>query len=187
MTIPQELIASASLGLKAGSASFSTVGSYYSAENQKINMKAQADIADTNARIAELGAQSVLQQGRQQVGALTLQSGQLKGRQRTAMAANGVDLGEGSATEILASTDIMKEIDSNTITANAIRGAWGYRNQAVNYQNEGNTLRRTAGAISPLLNAGTTLLGNSSVVAKSWYDMKKDVPSNNDGASSGWW
>lgn len=174
MAIPQELIAAASLGLKSGSAASSTVGSYYSSATKRIALDAQADIADINARIAELGAQSELQRGQQQVAALTLQSGQVKSRQKVALAANGVDIGEGSAAEIQASTDIMKDIDSNTLTANAIRSAWGYRTQAVSMQNEATSLRATSSAISPLLDAGTTLLGGAGSVASSWYSMSKN-------------
>jgi hypothetical protein len=135
-------LASASLIGQIGGGVTSAIGSYYSAATQKATMQGQAAVADVNARIAELGAQSALYQGQQQVGALTLKAGQLKSSQRTAMAANGIDLGSGNAVEIQASTDIMKEIDANTLTANAVRSAWGYRTQAVNFQNEALTSAR---------------------------------------------
>lgn len=54
------------------------------------NPQGQAAVADINARISELGAQSALYQGQQQVGALTLNAGRLKSSQRAAMAANGI-------------------------------------------------------------------------------------------------
>ena len=75
------------LFLQIGGAASSAIGSYYSAATQKINLKTQANLADINAKIAELGAQQELFRGQQQVGALTLQAGQLKSRQRAAMAA----------------------------------------------------------------------------------------------------
>ena len=131
------------LFLQIGGAASSAIGSYYSAATQKINLKTQANLADINARIAELGAQSALLQGQQQVGALTLNAGRLKSRQRAALAANGVDLGVGSAAEIQASTDIMKTIDANTLEANAVRTAWGMRTQATN------SLRRSSVSCSP--------------------------------------
>lgn len=95
--------------------------------------------AEANAQIAEMGAQSVLSQGQQQTAALTLKAGQMKSTQRAAMAANGIDLGEGNAVDVQASTDLMKEIDKNQIEANAIRSAWGYRTQGVATIIEGNT------------------------------------------------
>ena len=166
-------LATASLIGQIGGGVTSAVGSYYSAATNKINLQGQAGIADTNARIAELGAQSALNQGQQQVGALTLKAGQLKSSQRVAMAANGIDLGVGNAAEIQASTDIMKEIDSNTLTSNAVRSAWGYRTQAVNYQNEAIMKRGAADGISPGGSAFSSLLGSAGSVAGSWYSLNK--------------
>lgn len=166
-------LASASLIGQIGGGVTSAIGSYYSAATQKATLQGQAAVADVNARIAELGAQSALYQGQQQVGALTLKAGQLKSSQRTAMAANGIDLGSGNAVEIQASTDIMKEIDANTLTANAVRSAFGYRTQAVNFENEALTKRATAGAISPFGSAAGSLLGSAATVAGSWYSLNK--------------
>jgi hypothetical protein len=101
-------LAQAAMFSQIGGALSSAIGSYYSAQSQKNNLRFQSDIAGINARIAELGAQSALNQGQQQVGALTLKAGQIKSSQRAAMAANGIDLGEGNAAEVQASTDIMK-------------------------------------------------------------------------------
>lgn len=166
-------LATASLIGQIGGGVTSAIGGYFSAATQKATLKGQAAVADTNARIAELGAQSALLQGQQQVGALTLRAGQLKSSQRAAMAANGIDLGVGSAVELQASTDIMAQIDKNTIEANAVRSAWGYRTQAVNFQNEALTKRTTAGAISPFGAAAGSLLGSAGSVASSWYSLNK--------------
>ena len=166
-------IATASLAGQTFGAVSSAVGSYYSASAQQSTLKSQATLADTNARIAELGAQSTLMQGQRQIGALTLKAGQLKSSQRAAMAANGIDLGVGSAAEVQASTDIMKEIDSNTLEANAVRSAWGYRSQAVNFQNEALTKRATAGAINPIGSMASSLIGAAGSVASSWYTRSR--------------
>ena len=176
-------VATASLGLQAAGALTGAIGSYYSAKSQKINLQGQAALADVNARIAELGAQSALDQGQRQVGALTMQAGQLKSRQRAALAANGVDLGEGNAAEIQASTDIMKEIDKNTLEANSVRTAWGYRTQGMNYQNEAAMQRATASSISPGMAVASSLLTSAGQVASSWYSFKNagafdNMPSN---------
>lgn len=175
-------LGTASLVGQIGGGVTSAVGSYYGAQGQKVALKSQAAIADVNARIAELGAQSALNQGQQQVGALTLKAGQLKSSQRASMAANGIDLGVGNAAEVLASTDIMKEIDKNTVEANAVRNAWGYRTQAVNYQNEALMKRTAANGINPGMSAATSLLSSAGKVSDSWYQMRKagifDSPSN---------
>ncbi len=161
------------LALQIGGMISSSIGSFFSAETQKYQLKTQAIIADTNARIAELGAQTALNQGQQEIGNLTLKAGHLKSAQRVAMAANGIDLGEGNAAEVLASTDIMKEVDKNTIQANAVRSAWGYRMQGTNFQNEALTARNTASGISPGMAATSTLIGKATDVATSWYMMSE--------------
>ena len=155
----------------AGAAS-SAVGAYYSAKSSKIQLQSAADLAEINARMAERSAQSTLLAGQQQAGAASLRAGMLKSSQRASMAANGIDLGEGNAAEILASTDLMKEIDMNTIEANAVRAAWGVRSQAMNFENEATMRRATAGSINPLASAGTSLVGSSGAVANSWYQYK---------------
>lgn len=169
------------IALQGAGAISNATGAYFSARNSKIALNGQAELADINARIAELGAQQELRNGQQQVGRLTMQAGQMKSAQRVALAANGVDLGEGNAAEIQASTDIMKEIDKNTVEANAIRSAWGYRTQATNLQNEANIKRATAGAINPGLSAAGSLLGSAGQVAGSWYTMNKAGAFNTPG------
>lgn len=170
------------VALSASGAVSGAVGSYWSAKNNQITLEGQAALADTNARIAELGAQQELFRGQQEVARLTMAAGQLKGRQRVALAANGVDLGVGSAAELQASSDLMKEIDKNTAHANAVRSAWGYRTQGINYQAEATAKRGAAGGISPGLTAFGSLLGSAGQVAGSWYSMNKagafNSPSN---------
>lgn len=133
----------------------------------------QADMSKINARMAERSAQSVLLQGQQQIGNLTLRSGKIKSGQRVAMAANGIDLGEGNAAEVQATTDLMTEIDKNTIEANAVRSAWGYRTQGVNAANVGLMASASADSINPNAAAASTLIGSAGNVAQSWYAMNK--------------
>ncbi len=185
-TSPQ--LATASLAMQVGGIASSTVGSYYSAESQASSLQFQSDmsginarIADINSRIAELGAQSELMKGERQVGALTMKAGQVKSSQRAAMAANGIDLGEGNAAEVQASTDIMKEIDANTLQANAVRSAWGYRTQGMNAEIQASNLRSdallkgaSADTISPFASAATSLLGGAGGVANSWYNYQRN-------------
>lgn len=161
------------LAMQGAGVAASTVGSYFAAQSQKNALGAQADIADINARTSESTAQSALYQGQAQEISARLKTGQLKSSQRVAMAANGIDLGSGTATNILTSTDTMGEIDANTIAANAVRSAFGYRTQATNFQNEALMKRATAGAISPISSAVSSLLTGAGQVAGSWYAMSK--------------
>jgi len=200
-TAAQNALMSASLITQAGGAVSSAIGSYSSARTAKANLRAQQAVQDANAKIAdingefadmnahadELSAQSALDQGNQNIAALTLKAGQLKGTQRADLAANGVDLNEGSAAEIQASADILKQADMSTLKANAARTAWGYRVEATNATLQGinaraqgamgkiaaDTSGAAAGAISPWSSVGTSLLGSASSVMTDWYRYSK--------------
>lgn len=191
------MAAATSLALMAAGAASNVVGSYQSARGQQSALRYQADIADQNVRIAELGAQSELMRGQREEQATRLKTAQLKSSQRARLAANGIDLGEGNAADILTSTDYMGEVDANTVAANAVRSAWGYRTQGMNAKNDALMKRATADGISPGTAAFGTLLGSAGQVAGSWYSLNKagafdTAPKSADplfdfGAQRGWW
>lgn len=147
----------------------SMVGAYYGAEAQKQTLESQAlsqefqgFMSQLNARQAEQNAQAILRAGRGEIGRLTLAAGQEKSRKKVSAAARGVELGIGSASEVLASEDIAKEIDAMTINRNTVRAAGQARMQRVNASNRSllsgvsaGNLRRTAGSISSGLAAHT--------------------------------
>lgn len=162
-----------SLGMQAAGAVSGAIGGFYGARMTKNQLAFEAEMARINARIAELGARSAFERGQKEVASLTMQAGQLKSRQRTAMAANGIDLGEGNAAEVQASTEIMKEIDRNTLEANAVRSAWGYRTEAANLQSTAMMKEGSAAGISPLMAGTSSLLTGARQVASSWYQMSK--------------
>ncbi len=134
-------------------------GSYDSAIAQKDMLNAEGDIADLQARQAILSGQIQEQNSR-------LASGALYGRERAQLGANGVQLGSGSALDLLASTKYLGDRDAATIHDNALRTAWGYKTQAA-FDRSG------AGAISPGFTAFTSLLGSAGTVASSWYSLNK--------------
>jgi len=115
---------------------------------QSLAALGRAGAADFNAVISEQGAQQALAQGEFEGVSLSLKGGQLKGAQRSRLAASGVDLGQGSAAEIQAGTDLMQALDMSTIAANAARSAWGYRVQAANYTWAAEAERLTASQLN---------------------------------------
>jgi hypothetical protein len=164
--------ATAALAAQAGGGAMDTVGAFYTAKSQKSALNASAEADMINARLAELQAQSALTQGAREEQRSKLQTGQLKSAQKTGFAANGVAINEGSAANVLTSTDMMGEIDANTIASNAIANAWGYRMEATNFENQARGKRAGAKAINPLMQAGVSLLNNTAKVASSWYQYK---------------
>ena len=146
-------------------------GSFYSARSQKTQSRLQADLAEHNARMAEMGARQALFSGQRQAAARSLQAGQLLSAQKAAQAASGVDLSVGSAAELRAGTEIFKEADVNQIEANALMQAWGYRTQAADYEGQAAMARATRP--QPAFAAGMTLLNGAGQVAQSWYALSK--------------
>lgn len=161
----------------------SAIGSYYSAKTQQNQLKSQAltmdfqkSISQINARQAEFSAQTMLESGNRQVGVITMRAGNVKSGARASMAARGIQLGEGSAADVIATTDLMKEIDALNISANAVQAAESARTQAQNYQTQATmqgvssaNLLTSAGSISPGMSAGTSLLGSASTIASTYY------------------
>lgn len=166
-------MAQVGIGSQIAGGAMSTIGAYSQAQAQRSLLTSQANIDDINARLSDAAAQSARESGSRQVQASRLATARLKSSQRASLAANGVDLSVGSAAEQLTSTDVLGEMDANTLEANALRSAWGYRMQGVNYRNDALMRRAGADAISPWLAAGSSLLTSAGNVAASWYNYKK--------------
>lgn len=117
------------------SAGISAVGSIFTTRYNNAIAKAQANIAKENAKTMELQAQYTLFAAETKVQHETMQAGQVKARQKAALAANGVAIGTGSAAHT-ASTDIIKTINKNRIETDAHAAAWGYRQRATDFKNQ---------------------------------------------------
>lgn len=161
------------LGLSGAGAAFSALGSYNSAQGQKSALAAQAQIDQNNKQITDWQASQAIQNGQIEEGNARLRTASIYSTQRAALAANGIDLGQGSATDILTTTKLMGDRDAATVHDNALRTAWGYKTQGVNYTNNANAARAGADSISPGMAAATSLLSSAGTVASSWYGMNK--------------
>jgi len=145
------------------SSAANAVSSVFTTKAANAVAKAQANIARENARTMELQAQYTLFSAETKIQHETMQAGQVKARQKVALAANGVAMGAGSAAELTASTDIIKTINKNRIKTEAHAQAWGYRQKATDYQNQ--ALMYGAQKQSVGLNFFTNALGGVSKVA----------------------
>ena len=175
-------LASAGLILAMAGALNSAIGSFYSAKSQKYQLKSQKLAAEfqrsmsaINARNAEVQAQNIMEAGQRQIGQYTMRAGAQKGAAKASLAARGVQAGVGSAAEVMATADVVKEMDVLTINANTVRQAEAMRMQRVNYLNEGlmagisaQNLGVTAGTIKPGGIAASSLLGSAGQVAGQW-------------------
>jgi hypothetical protein len=160
--------------LQVGGAAIQVIGAISSALSTRLALKGAAAVAEINAGVAERAAQQEMSNGQEQVAAATERAGQVKSSQRAAMAANGIDLGVGSAAEVLTTTDMVKEHDMQVIQSNAVRAAWGHRMTATSLTNQAVTSRASADSISPLVAGTSTLLSSAGQIAGSWYLMNKN-------------
>lgn len=132
----------------------SAMGSYQQTATQKWALANQATIAGWQANQA-------LTVGQNQAQVAGMKEAQVMGSQRANMAANGVQLGSGSATDVLAGTKYMGMRDQLTIMDNATRTAWAYQNQS-------NMEGALANNMNPASSALTSLMGGAGQVANIW-------------------
>lgn len=154
------------IGLQRQAIGIQAKGQILQAKSQQLQAQTQAAIARINARLAESAAQGTLHSGARQEQAKRLETAAFKSKQRVGFASSGVDMSSESVVRVLTSTDIVGDIDANTIAANAIRTAWGYRTEAVNQRGQAGMMEangQMAAAVGRS-NAAATLAGMPSTV-----------------------
>lgn len=150
------------------------VGALAQGEMQGDAARYSAEMARINAGIAETNARTTLMLGQRDEQRVLLAGANMKASQAAAQAANGIDLGVGSAAAVRTSTDVLTRIDANTVAANAIRQAWGYRMQAAGAEGQAMLADTRAGQMQTAgaLAATSSLLTGAGTVASSWYRLR---------------
>jgi hypothetical protein len=137
------------IGAAAAGAIMSAGSAYQQAQGQRSSLQYQASVARANAVFAGDQASDAIRNGQTVEGNQDLKTGQMLGMQRAHLAAGGVDLGEGSANDILATTKFMGERDALQIHDNAMMQAWGYRTQQQSFLDDAAREEGEASTISP--------------------------------------
>lgn len=166
-------LATAAVGAQAAGGVASAWGAYTKAKGERYAYEQQAIVAENNRQYAMWQAADATARGETAAGRHQMKVAQLKGSQRAALAERGIDLGEGSALDIMSDTDYMGAIDVNTIKDNAGKEAWAYRTQASNYGANADLLRYRAESTSPAGSAFGSLLTSAGSVASSWYTLNE--------------
>lgn len=164
-------------------AGMQAMSAYQSARNERAGYAYQAQVADNNAQIAEWQAKDSIQRGQTEEQNQRLKTASTYGSQRAALAANGVVLSEGSALDVLTTTKYLGERDALTVRDNALKEAWGYKNQAAASRADAAAMRWKRSTISPLMNTTTSLLTSASSISDKWSKAKTEGVSSN----SFWW
>jgi hypothetical protein len=93
----------------------------------------QAQVAQNNATIAAMNANSAIQTGNTQLQAQQERAAQQMGMVRAAIGASGVEMNSGSALREQQGLAEVNQLNEATITSNAARSAWNYRNQGADF------------------------------------------------------
>lgn len=149
------------LGLSAAGGALGAVGAYQQGQVAK-------QVGRNNQIMVEYAAQDAQRRAGEDAIRIQQKASQLKGAQRAAMAAKGLDLGVGTQADILDQTDFFGATDAATTRSNGNRDAWSSREQGRQARAQGTTSARQAN-----LSAFSTLLGTGGSVASKWYDYTK--------------
>jgi len=90
-----------------------------------------------NATISERRAKDALERGELEEQQKRRETSALIGKQKAAMAANGVDLTFGSPLDVIVDSAVLGELDALTIRKNAHREEYDYHVQAANQRAQG--------------------------------------------------
>jgi hypothetical protein len=156
------------IGASAAGAIMSAGSAYQQAQGQRSSLQYQASVARMNAGLAAGQASDAIRNGQTAEGIQDLRTAQTLSTQRAQMAANGVDLGEGSPNDVLSTTKYMGARDALQIHDNAMMQAWGYRTQQEGFLTDASRAEREASTISPWTATATSLLTGATRVAQSW-------------------
>jgi hypothetical protein len=135
------------------SAVIALAGAAADAKQQREAGKANQQIAENNAKMAEAQAkdEAILGAREQQQSAWRTRA--IIGQQKAAIAANNLDMDVGMPLDLLGDTALLGGADKSAISADAARKAWGFQGEALNYRNQG-AQARWAGKVG----AQTTIL-----------------------------
>lgn len=170
-------------GLQIAGVIGQTLGAYKKSSGEQNAYEFQSKVAKKNAAIAEVQAKDAMLRGENAEQVTRTKTANLKGTQRASLAARGIDLGEGSALNILTDTDFMGERDALLVHDNANKEVWGLRNTAQNYTDNAMLLDWRAQQQSPAGDAFGTLLTGAGRVASSWYALRNRTTGTSSGTA----
>lgn len=134
--IANAVLAAGAIAGVAGSAT-SAISANQQAKAQQAQYEYQAKVAEENARIAQNNAALERQQGIEEARLQRIKAAQAIGSQETAMAANGIDVTQGTALDVIEDTAAMGELD-------ALQTRYNYERKALAYEAEGNNFKNQA-------------------------------------------
>lgn len=137
------------------------LSSYAKMKAQKQAFKQQEKLALYNATLSDNQARQAIEDGTNAVTDYQRNVSAFKSSQINALAENGIDVTQGSAIDLLASTEMLAQGDIDSIKYNAALQSWGHKVQATNYRNQAENYRVAAKSIRPLTSTLLSLGGEA--------------------------
>ena len=158
----------------AASTALGVVSSVQQGKAAQAQANYQAEINRRNAAKAQANADDKRQEGIEEARMTRLKTAQKIGLQQASLAANGVDVSEGTALDMIEDTSAMGELDALTTRYNYEKQAVAYEEQAGNFNNQAN-LDIFAGqnayksGVANAVSSGVSGLGQVASVSSKWY------------------
>ena len=161
----------------------SAFGQYKEGQATKAANEYQAQVYENNSHIAKQNAINERQLGVEEARKIRIQTLSKIGSQRSAMAANGIDINQGTATDLTSGTAEVGELDALTTMYNSEKRAINYENSANDFTNQANLSRMSAknAGISGNINALATGLNGASQISGKWANYRNGNRTSNNG------
>jgi hypothetical protein len=156
------------IGLALASAAVTAGGQIVAGTAAHNQATYEANLNETNAKLASQQANDANQNTMLEAQRRYREGAQLQGRQTAAMAANGIDLGFGSAEQVQGDTRMITGEDVGQIYKAGNERAKGFDVNAFNYRSEAAADRAKASAstLSTVFGVASTALGAASQINK---------------------
>lgn len=140
-----------------------------------------------NAGLAEQQAADAIARGVESESRFRTEVKGAVGSSRASQAAQGIDVGAGSAVDVQHDIAAVGELDALTIRNNAAREAWGYQTQATQYRSAAEYARvsgRNQAKALRTASLGSLLTGASQIAGLDWSRGAKKPPGGGDYGTS---
>lgn len=169
-------LAALSLGATVVGAGINAYGASKTADANAQASVYQSQVAANNKKIADLNAAYAITSGRSQAFSNDLKTAQTVGAQKTAQAANGLDVNSGTNVNVRQSTEEIGRLDTLTLMNNAMKQAGGFTAQGLNFAAESqlDLMKAKTSETTGDIGVATSLLGGASSFSDKWlgYSQK---------------
>lgn len=149
--------------LIAASTAVAAIGSGVTAMQSAASSRYEAKVADRNAQLANQQGRDAAERQQTEAQRLYRRAGQVSGQQRAAMAANGLDLGFGSALQVQQDSAMIAAEDAGQLYKAGNEERRGFDIDAGNFRAKAQGSRQAASAaiVKGVFDVGSTVLGGA--------------------------